>query len=434
MHLTIMGIGSRGDVQPLIPVACRLQAAGHRVRFATHKNFESLVRGYDFEFRLISGDSAAFYAGAAGGSFRDRMRYDAVAYKRFVEDYLGAYIDRLLDDCWNACQDTDAIISWPWTRVGPTLAEKLGIASVLVSLAPVTYLPTREFSNPFQGDYKPNLGPEYNLESWKQAKPLFAVGQERFHQWRRQLDLPILGAEAEEEQMRTLDHLFCWSEQVLPKPAEWPDCMHITGFWFLDHEVAFQPPPRLQQFLEAGDPPLVIGFGSQTQTSAGLSSKALTELVIRAVDRCGHRAIFVTGFGGLHAEDLPKNILAINNVLYSWLLPRCAALVHHGGAGSTSEGLRAGLPGLGIPFGYDQPLWAQRIHDIGVGVAPIPAAELNVNRFAESLAQLMEDEAMRQRASQLGERLRAEDGVGCAVRLIDSALRKNAPLQNVAAG
>ena len=340
----------------------------------------------------------------------------------------------MLEDCWNACQETDALISWPWTRVGPTLAEKLRIGSILVNLAPVTYLPTKAFSNPFQGDYRPNLGDEYNLESWKQAEPLFAVGQERFHQWRRQLDLPVLDTADEQAQMRTLEHLFCWSEQVLPRPEEWPDCMHVTGFWFLDHEEAFQPPARLQQFLESGEPPVVIGFGSQTQTSSGLNSKALTELVIRAVERCGHRAIFITGFGGLHAEDLPKNILAINNVLYSWLLPHCRALVHHGGAGSMSEGLRAGLPGLGIPFGYDQPLWAQRIHEIGVGVAPIPAEQLTAERFAASLAQLMEDEAIRERAKLLGARLRGEDGVGRAVDLIERALKKTGSLQNVAAG
>lgn len=423
MYLTILGIGSRGDVQPLIPLALRLTAAGHQVRLATHRNFEVLVRSWNLNFYPISGDAAAFYSGAAGVAFRDRMRGDPERYKRFVENYLGAYMERLLTECWEASQGADVILSWPWTRMGPSFAEKLGIRCILMSLSPVTYLPTSAFANPYQGVYQPGQSGAYNFESWAQAKPLFAVGQELFHTWRHRFGLPRLEADAEQDHYRALPHLFCWSRHVLPKPHEWPDHMSITGFWFLDHEPGFEPPDELRCFLEAGDPPVVLGFGSQVQTSGGLSAQALTEMVVRAVEASGQRAIFVSGFGGLRGTGLSQSVLTINNVLYSWLLPRSAALIHHGGAGSMADGLRVGLPGMGIPFGYDQPLWAHRIHELGLGPAPIPAGELTAERLAASIVDLLQNAAYRRNAASIAAKLREEDGVGCAVELITGAVR-----------
>ena len=141
-----------------------------------------------------------------------------------------------------------------------------------------------------------------------------------------------------------------------------------------------------------------------------------------ALRRTGKRAIFVTGFGGLRAEALPENILKVATCPYDWLLKRASAVVHQGGSGATSAGVRAGKPSLAVPFGWDQPLWGHRLHELGVGAEPIPAERLTVDRLVGALEQLTDDESMRTEAQRLGDLVRREDGVGRAVERIRQLL------------
>jgi sterol 3beta-glucosyltransferase len=166
--------------------------------------------------------------------------------------------------------------------------------------------------------------------------------------------------------------------------------------------------------LQSGSPPVYIGFGSM----GSRKPEETADLVLQAVARTGQRAILQAGWGGLSKADVPNNILMINSVPHSWLFPRMAAVVHHGGAGTTAAGLRAGVPSIVIPFFGDQPFWGQRIADLGVGTAPIPRKQLTVERLAQAIDRAVTDPVMQQRAAELGAKIQAEDGIGNVVSIV----------------
>jgi UDP:flavonoid glycosyltransferase YjiC (YdhE family) len=208
--------------------------------------------------------------------------------------------------------------------------------------------------------------------------------------------------------------LYGYSPAVIPRPTDWDGQMHVTGYWFLDPADEWTPPANLLEFLQAGSPPVFIGFGSMSTRNPGET----TDLILRALARTGQRAILLSGWGGLHNSDLPDTAFMVDAIPYSWLFPRVAAVVHHGGAGTTSAGLRAGVPSIIIPFFADQPFWGRRVAELGVGPAPIPRKQLTADRLAQAIQTAVTDEAMRQRAAELGAKIRAEDGIARAVEVV----------------
>ena len=207
--------------------------------------------------------------------------------------------------------------------------------------------------------------------------------------------------------------LYGFSPSVIPRPIDWDKDKKITGYWFLE-EDAWQPASNLVDFLNSGPAPIYIGFGSMSNRNP----EETAELVIKAARLSEQRAILLSGWGGLHSNDLPDLVFLLNAVPHAWLFPRVAAVVHHGGAGTTAAGLRAGVPSIIIPFFGDQPFWGARVAESGVGPKPIPRKTLTAEKLAQALQAAVTNEAMRQRAATLGSRIRAEDGVASAVDIL----------------
>ncbi|MGE0040889.1 MAG: glycosyltransferase [Vicinamibacterales bacterium] len=415
MRCTILAVGSRGDVQPLIALGAGLRQAGVRVRLATHRDFTPAVEAAGLEFAPIEGNASLFASGPAGRAFRERVA-DAARFKRFVDDYLGLFITRLLRDAWAASADADVVLAW--TACATSLAERLRVPVFNASLTPPLHSPTGAFPNPFHG-YATPLSPFENRRSWRKALPTLQIGAAEVDRWRAAtLGLGPLPWRRNVRALRRMPHLLGYSGTVLPRPADWPAWMHVTGYWFLDAPGAYQPPPALERFLADGPAPVAIGFSSQVSGNAA----ALTRTVVEAVERAGCRAVVVTGFGGLKGVDFPDRVLPVTTVPYDWLFTRVGAMVHQGGAGSTALAVRFGLPNMAVPFGFDQALWGHRLHALGVGPAPVPAAELTADRLAAALDALLGDGAMRARAAALGQAVAAEDGIGTAVRLVLEAV------------
>jgi sterol 3beta-glucosyltransferase len=207
--------------------------------------------------------------------------------------------------------------------------------------------------------------------------------------------------------------LYGFSPSVIAPPRDWGEHVHVTGYWFLDPPSDWTPPPALVEFLQAGPPPVYIGFGSMSSQRP----EETAALVGQALARAGQRAIMLSGWGGLHQAD-SDSVFMVDSVPHAWLFPQVAAVVHHGGAGTTAASLRAGVPSIVIPFHGDQPFWGQRVADLGVGPAPIPRRNLTVERLAQAIHRAVTDQPMRQRAADLGAKIRAEDGVARAVALV----------------
>ena len=211
--------------------------------------------------------------------------------------------------------------------------------------------------------------------------------------------------------------LYGYSPQVLPPPGDWGPFVHVTGYWFLDPPAGWEPPIDLVKFLQSGPPPVYVGFGSMVNSKP----EQTTGLVLQALARAGQRGVLSAGWGGLKKSELPETVFMVDSLPFGWLFPQMAALVHHGGAGTTSMGLRAGVPAIVTPFMGDQPFWGRRVYELGVGPQPIPRRHLTADRLAGSIRAAVSDMSMQEKAARLGERIRAENGVARAVAVIEQS-------------
>jgi sterol 3beta-glucosyltransferase len=199
---------------------------------------------------------------------------------------------------------------------------------------------------------------------------------------------------------RPVPKLYAYSRYVVLPPADWDENAIVTGYWFLDSASNWQPPADLMAFLASGSPPIYIGFGSMASEDAAKT----TRLVMDAVCQSGQRAILATGWGGLSTSEVPDTIHILQSAPHDWLFSQCLAVVHHGGAGTTGAGLRAGKPTVICPFFSDQPFWGKRVFKAEVGVRPIPQKQLTVANLSQAMRTVLLNIAMQQRANALGEK------------------------------
>jgi|CXWL01.1.fsa_nt_gi UDP:flavonoid glycosyltransferase YjiC (YdhE family) len=412
MRCTIFTVGTRGDVEPLIAVGVGLRAAGVDVRVAAQRDFAATVEQHGLEYFPVHGQSASFFRGAAGIALRERLK-SRPEFERFFNNYLALGLGRILDDFWAASREADVVLAW--MNGGQPIAERLGIPVFVCGICPLPHLPTTAFPNPFLDAPPGPPSPLANRRSWRANELAARTGEAILNRWRREtLDLPPIGWRDDLARMRRLPHLLGYSSAVLPRPRDWQPWVHVTGYWFLEDRAAYHPPPALQAFLDAGAPPLAIGFSSLV----GHDPAGSTRAVVDALTRTGQRAVMLTGLGGLQGVALPDHVFPIAAVPHHWLFPRISAMVHHGGAGTTGAAMRHGLPQLGIPFGYDQMLWSSQVQALGVGPAPIAADALSAERLAPALRELVSSSHLRANAQAISARVRAEDGVANAVSII----------------
>ncbi|MBI3242142.1 MAG: glycosyltransferase family 1 protein [Chloroflexi bacterium] len=414
--VTLLTSGTRGDVQPYVALGLGLQAAGWRVVVATHPEFRSLVEGYGLTLACFEGNPSEWMTRPGGQSaltFDGDWRRSA----RATLDYLRAVqplYARMLASAWQACQGADLLLFGLPTLWGAHIAEALRVISVPAFLQPIgrsrafpsALLPTRL-----------SLGPAYNwLTHWLVEQAVWQPWRALINQWRRETlrlpPAPFWGLAS----AKTI--LYGYSSRVAPKPADWPASYKISGYWLLDEDAKWTPSDDLLRFIETGSPPLFVGFGSP-----GLRWPQETlAIIIEALKRCGLRAV-MTLPPVLQSEvaKLPTSVFPAISLPHDWLFPRLAAVCHHGGAGTTAAGLRAGLPTLIMPMAIDQFFWGERVQALDVGPRPLPLRSLTVEKLAPALDALVHDESMQARAKMLGQAIRAEDGVKDGVAVIGEA-------------
>ncbi|GJN17051.1 hypothetical protein PR202_gb04089 [Eleusine coracana subsp. coracana] len=190
----------------------------------------------------------------------------------------------------------------------------------------------------------------------------------------------------------SISHLptgYMWSPQLMPKPKDWGPLVDVVGYCFLNLGTKYQPPLELSQWLQQGPEPIYIGFGSMPLDD----EKKVTTIILDALRETGQRGIISRGWGDLgNFSEVPADVFILEDCPHDWLFPRCAAVVHHGGAGTTAAGLIAGCPTTVVPFFGDQFFWGDRIHARGVGPAPIPIAELTVEALSNAIRFMLDPE------------------------------------------
>jgi sterol 3beta-glucosyltransferase len=410
MQIAIAASGTRGDVQPYVALGKGLRAAGHQVRLLTSDDFAGLVGDAGLEFASMGESiekmlqSEEWRKTTESGNFLAILARMNSEMKRRAEA-LASRIPALL-------RPADLIVAGVGGIGGPfSAAETFGIPIIQAYVFPIT--PTRAFASPLTPKLPMNALNPLSFQMmrqmlWQSTRVADVTTRRALGMRRGSIFGPFRALEGQ-------PILYGYSRHVLPRPADWSDGHSVTGYWFLDAPGDWQPPADLVNFLRAGAPPVYIGFGSM----GSRSPKQAAELALRALARSGQRGVLASGWGGLRSSDLPDSVYMLSSVPHSWLFPQMAAVVHHGGAGTTAAGLRAGVPSIVVPHMGDQAFWGHRIAALGVGTPPIPRKRLTAAQLAHAITQTVTDQAMRGRAAALGAAIRAEDGIGQAVELIE---------------
>ena len=412
MRITILALGSRGDVQPFVPLGKALREAGHQVRIATFEAFAAIIKAAGLDFSPIHGDAQQLLQSAAQGELLSR-RLNPIQTFRALQRSYGRLANSLPEDL-AALADSDLVLNQlPSHLFGGDLAEHLQVPWAVVAVIPLVrtrFRPLIGFPAAF------SRVPGYNLLTYRLGEQLgwqlFRQAVNRLRTQRWHLPAAPFWGPYEAMHQRQVPFICGFSSQVVPRPPDWGSQVHLTGWWFPD-EPHWQPPAELQRFIEAGSPPVFIGFGSMPVNNP----PAITALVTEAVRLSGQRAILHAGWAGLGGA-LPPEIFAINEAPYAWLFPRMAAVVHHGGSGTSGFGFRAGVPSIIIPFGFDQYYWGARAAQLGVSPKPLPYRQLTAAGLAAKIHTAVTDTGMRARAAELRRSLAGENGVQRAVEII----------------
>ena len=415
MRIAIIAPGSRGDVQPYIALGKGLAKVGNVVRLVTHQNFEMLVNSHGLEFWPVEGNVQDIAQSTEMRQLLERGNFLAIMSQMAKEAQRGAL--HLAKGGLAACRGMDLVLAGiGGLFVGLALAEKLRLPFLQAYYIPFT--PTQAYPSFLFPKLPSWLGGSLNRLSHHLTRQIM---WQAFRSADRLARQKVLGLPAapfwgpyNTDCAQHYPILYGFSPSVIPPPSDWDNAIHVTGYWFLDPAADWTPPPALMEFLQAGPPPVYVGFGSMSNRKP----EETADLVLQALARTQQRAIMLSGWGGLRKADLPDSVLMVDSIPFSWLFPRVAAVVHHGGAGTTAAGLRAGVPSVVIPFFGDQPFWGRRIAELGVGPVPIPRKRLTVERLAQAIQKAVTDQTMRQRAANLGAKIRAEDGIARAVAVV----------------
>ncbi|KAJ0244369.1 Sterol 3-beta-glucosyltransferase UGT80A2 [Hirschfeldia incana] len=424
MQIVMLIVGTRGDVQPFVAIAKRLQEYGHRVRLATHANFREFVLAAGLEFYPLGGDPKVL-AGymVKNKGFLPSGPSEIPIQRKQMKDIIYS----LLPACEEPDPGTgvsfkaDAIIANPPAYGHTHVAEALRIPIHVFFTMPWT--PTSEFPHPLSR-VKQSAG--YRL-SYHIVDSLIWLGiRDLINDLRKKkLKLrPVSYLSGTHGYSSNIPHGYMWSPNLVPKPKDWGPQIDVVGFCFLDLASNYEPPAELVEWLEAGDKPIYIGFGSLPVQEP----EKMTEIIVEALQRTKQRGIINKGWGGLGNLKEPKDfVYLLDNVPHDWLFPRCKAVVHHGGAGTTAAGLKAACPTTIVPFFGDQPFWGERVHARGVGPAPIPVDEFSLHKLEDAI-NFMLDDKVKSSAETLAKAMKDEDGVAGAVKAFFKHLPSTQPI------
>jgi sterol 3beta-glucosyltransferase len=409
MKITILTYGSRGDVQPFLPLSLGLIERGHAVILAAPLRFQSLIEGYGITFAPLAGDPEEL------SRRLNDSGYNPIKQIRELMEHavnIGAEVLRQTEE---ACKDADLIIHTFTHAVGAhTLAREKNIPDLHIQTFPI-FTPTGDYPNVAMPD--PGIRALNRLSHTLSSSISWWTSRIGFEQVRRKAGLPkrklFWPFEDNPPRLRT-PILNAWSPVILGHSKDWPPRVHTTGYYFFPLDGSFTPPVELDSFLKAGKPPVCISFGSMVNKDA----ERIDAIVRQSLKQTNQRGVILSGWGGVQNRS-DEDLLYLESVPHDWLLPRCSMIIHHGGAGTTSAGLRAGIPNIVVPFMADQPFWGRRVHAIGAGPRPILVKKLSVRALMQAIAEA-ESHAIRERAQLIGQKIRGEEGVANAVRMIES--------------
>ena len=403
----------------MVALGLGLQAAGHQVTVAAPSNFATLVRKHGLSFHAFAVNVEELLRSDLGRAWLGHSSHspgrEVWLVSRLVREWAGPMAQESLALAGTA----DLFISGVMTLdVVDALVTVGGGAHVVALLAP--FHASRSGVVGLRAPHPARESELNRLAGVATAAALgFGFGSPGLVA-RRLLGLasrrvPSFGRGYRLSLARTPTVLGA-SPLVVPPPADWPAWVRSTGYWFLPTPLDWSPEPRLADFLASGDAPVYVGFGSMSTRDADGTLRMIADGLARA----GRRGVIHSGGADLSevTTALDSRLLVIDDVPHDWLFPQLAGVIHHGGAGTTAAGLRAGVPSAVVPHIGDQPYWGRRIAELGVGADPVPRHRITSEGIA-AMIERMSEPAVMSSATQLGNRIRAERGVDESVAFIE---------------
>ena len=429
--LLIFTFGTRGDVQPYVALGLALKTRGHDVTICTGRGFEDFIEAHGLRCRSASINYRELFQ-------RREVReaiYTIRGRFRTCKPML-SLIQQLPDEMLKVAREIkpDLIISNSTSYMAHNIARWMRIPSIPSMLQPI-FVETR--------DFPPALLPALTFGKWGNLLAHRLINRmfdrqtnQAANEWEKDafdsVEYHRIGPymEGYHPDSRPLPHLHGYSRHVIPKPTDWGVHEHITGHWRLERARDWIPPDDLQAFLEGGEPPVYVGFGSLP----AMDATKLTESVVGALETVGRRGVLATGWGALKAGQHGPDIFHLDHAPHDWLFPRCAAVVHHGGAGSTHEGLRWGRATVICPAGgSDQAFWGKRVAALGAGPKPMALKSVTAKKLAKAISFAL-DPAVLSRAEVLGDAIRNENGAAAAAELIHQVIAAEPELKRISGG
>lgn len=404
--ITILCAGSRGDIQPYIALAQALKGLGKEARIASGVSFRAFVEGYGIDFDPLSADYQTVDVDPV--LLQNARTSDNPIKMLLTFQKMKHYAKLMTEEMYAACQNSEAVVYHPGCTVGYFAAEKLGIPSILATPFPL-HRTAETASVITYGRYAVPKKFSYTLLQsmlWTASKSgVSGLWKDKFG-----ANPSCFGCPFERVDTRHPAIVSC-SNYVFKRPNDWSEHIHQHGYWFPEETEAYVPTDALRQFLSAGEAPLYFGFGSVFEES---DKARLVAVIARALELTKKRGI-LSGMGKV--DGLPSSMMAVDSIPHSWFFGHVAAVCHHGGAGTTAAGFRAGIPSIIVPFSNDQFAWAHRAFDLGVGSKPLSRKSLTAEALAEAIRFAGTDK-VRDNAAALGKRIAAENGAAACAKVI----------------
>jgi rhamnosyltransferase subunit B len=408
--------GSFGDIHPYMAIAFELQARGHDAVIATMESYREKIVGAGLNFAAIRPNIPA--PAEQDDEFINRIMEPLAGPRFLMEELIFPAIRNAYEDLSQALTGANLLVTHPAAPAGPLVGRKTGVPWISTVLAPLSFFSVYDPPVPpaFQWLNKLRfLGPGFTKLLHASMKRFYNL--EAFTALRNELAIADYGNPIFEGQHSPTLVLALFSELFGPPQPDWPKQTRATGFCFYDGRHERPMPAALTQFLDAGPPPIVFTLGS----SAVWVARDFFKESIAAAKQLGRRAVLLIGGAANFSEELPDDMIASDYAPYETLLPRACAVVHHGGVGTTAQGLLAGVPTLIVPFAFDQFDNADHARRMGTS-RTLYRKHYSATPAVRELAELLDKETYAQRAMHIREQLKQENGPSRAADLIEQVL------------